>query len=78
MAIWILTQMKRWGHLKGDVNYKSVAEQVYRAADCDRIAKELGYATHQSTTAKHVIMGKEFDSGAADAYVKSFKIHSMA
>ena len=22
MAIWILTQMKRWGHLKGDVNYK--------------------------------------------------------
>jgi nitrate/nitrite transport system substrate-binding protein len=33
MAIWILTQMKRWGHLKGDVNYKSVAEQVYRAAD---------------------------------------------
>jgi nitrate/nitrite transport system substrate-binding protein len=78
MAIWILTQMKRWGHLKGDVNYKSVAEQVYRAADCDRIAKELGYATHQSTTARHVIMGKEFDPDRADAYIKSFKIHSMA
>ena len=78
MAIWILTQMKRWGHLKGEVNYKSVAEQVYRAADCDRIAKELGYATHQSTTAKHVIMGKEFDSNNAEAYAKSFKIHSMA
>src|SRR6478736_2407528 len=78
MAIWILTQMKRWGHLKGDVNYKTVAEQVYRAADCDRIAKELGYATHQSTVAKHVIMGKEFDPNNADAYAKSFKIHSMA
>ncbi len=78
MAIWILTQMKRWGHLKGDVNYKTVAEQVYRAADCDRIAKELGYATHQSTTAKHIIMGKEFDPSNADAYAKSFKIHSMA
>jgi nitrate/nitrite transport system substrate-binding protein len=78
MAVWILTQMKRWGHLKGDVNYKSVAEQVYRAADCDRIAKELGYATHQSTTAKHVIMGREFDPSNADAYAKSFKIHSMA
>ena len=73
MAIWILTQMKRWGHLKGDVNYKSVAEQVYRAADCDRIAKELGYATHQSTTAKHVIMGKEFDSNNADAYARASK-----
>jgi nitrate/nitrite transport system substrate-binding protein len=78
MAIWILTQMKRWGHLKGDVNYKSVAEQVYRAADCDRIAKELGYPTHQATTAKHTIMGREFDSNNADAYAKSFKIHSMA
>ena len=78
MAVWILTQMKRWGHLKGDVNYKTVAEQVYRAADCDRIAKELGYPTHQSTSIKHVIMGKEFDPNNADAYAKSFKIHSMA
>jgi nitrate/nitrite transport system substrate-binding protein len=78
MAVWILTQMKRWGHLKGDVNYKAVAEQVYRAADCDKIAKELGYPTHASTTAKHVIMGREFDPHQPDAYVKSFPIHSMA
>lgn len=78
MAIWILTQMKRWGHLKGEVNYKSVAEQVYRAADCDRIAKELGYPTHQATTMKHVIMGKEFDPSNPEAYVKGFPIHSMA
>ena len=78
MAIWIMTQMKRWGHLKGEVNYKSVAEQVYRAADCDRIAKELGYPTHQGTMAKHTIMGREFDATQPDAYVRSFKIHSMA
>lgn len=78
MAIWILTQMKRWGHLKGDVNYKSVAEQVYLAADCDRIAKELGYPTHKTTSTTHMIMGKVFDPNKAEAYVKSFKIHSMA
>jgi nitrate/nitrite transport system substrate-binding protein len=78
MAIWIMTQMKRWGHLKGDVNYKSVAEEVYRAADCDRIAKELGYKTHVATSTKHLIMGKPFDPDQAEAYVKSFKIHSMA
>jgi nitrate/nitrite transport system substrate-binding protein len=78
MAIWILTQMKRWGHLKGEVNYKSVAEQVYRAADCDRIAKELGYPTHQATTMKHVIMGKEFDPSKPEAYLKGFAINSMA
>ncbi len=78
MAIWIMTQMKRWGHLKGEVNYKAVAEQVYRAADCDRIAKELGYPPHQGTMAKHVIMGREFDPSQPDAYVRSFNIHSMA
>ncbi len=78
MAIWIMTQMKRWGHLKGDVNYKSVAEEVYRAADCDQIAKELGYPTHQGTMTKHAIMGREFDPSQPDAYVRSFKIHSMA
>ena len=78
MAIWILTQMKRWGHLKGDVNYKAVAEQVYLAADCDRIAKELGYPTHQATSMSHTIMGTVFDLDQAEAYVKSFKIHSMA
>jgi nitrate/nitrite transport system substrate-binding protein len=60
------------------VNYKTVAEQVYRAADCDRIAKSLGYPTHQSTMTKHVIMGREFDPNAPEAYVKSFTIHSMA
>ncbi|WP_197685402.1 CmpA/NrtA family ABC transporter substrate-binding protein [Nitrospira japonica] len=78
MAIWILTQMKRWGHVKGDVNYKAVAEQVYRAADCDRIARELGYPAHQATSMTHVIMGKEFDPNKAEAYVKGFTIHSMA
>lgn len=78
MAIWILTQMKRWGHVKGDINYQSVAEQVYLAAGCDRVAKELGYPTHNATTMKHIIMGKAFDSSQPEAYLKSFKIHSMA
>ncbi len=77
MAIWILTQMRRWGHLKQDVDYKAVAEQVYLAGECDKIAKELGYPTHKSTMAKHVIMGRAFDPEQPEAYVKSFKIHSM-
>ncbi len=78
MAVWILTQMKRWGHLKGDINYKAVAEQVYLAADCDRIAKDLGYPTHKATMTKHTLLGKVFDPMQPDAYVKSFPIHSMA
>ena len=78
MAVWILTQMKRWGHLKGEVNYKAVAEQVYLAAGCDRVAKDLGYPTHKALSMKHTIMGTVFDPDQAAAYVKNFKIHSMS
>ncbi len=77
MAIWILTQMKRWGHLEGDVNYQAVAEKVYLAADCDKVSKELGYPTHNATMIKHTIMGREFDPNKPEAYVKSFPINSM-
>ena len=77
MAIWILTQMKRWGHLKGNVNYQSVAEQVYLAADCDKVSKGLGYPTKNAPMIKHTIMGREFDPTKPEAYVKSFPINSM-
>lgn len=77
MAIWILTQMKRWGHLKGNVNYQAVAEQVYLAADCDKVSKELGYTTHKATMMKHTLMGGEFDPAKPEAYLNSFKINSM-
>ena len=41
-AIWILTQMKRWGQIKGDVDYKAVAEQVYLATDTAKLMREVG------------------------------------
>ena len=74
MGVWILTQMKRWGYIKGDVDYKMLAEQVYRAADCGKIMKELGYTPPATTYAKYTIMGKVFDPAKPEAYVKSFKI----
>jgi nitrate/nitrite transport system substrate-binding protein len=74
MGVWILTQMKRWGYIKGDVNYKKIAEQVYLAADCGKLMKELGYTPPATTYAKHTIMGKVFDPAKPEAYLKSFKI----
>src|SRR5688572_28022623 len=43
IAMWILSQMKRWKHVESDFDYKKVAEQVYLAAECDQVMKELGY-----------------------------------
>jgi len=74
MAVWIMTQMKRWGYIKGDVNYKKIAEQVYLATDCGKLMKELGYDAPKKTYENYTIMGKEFDYTKPDEYAKSFKI----
>jgi nitrate/nitrite transport system substrate-binding protein len=74
MAIWILTQMRRWGYLKQDVDFQKIAEQVYLAADCGKLMKELGYQAPASTLKTHVIMGKEFDPAKPREYIESFPI----
>jgi nitrate/nitrite transport system substrate-binding protein len=74
MAVWILTQMKRWGYVQGDLDYSRVAEQVYRATDCAKAMRELGYEPPSETYRKYSIMGKEFDPKQPDAYLASFPI----
>ena len=64
-AIWIMTQMKRWGQLKGDVDYAKVAREVYLATDAARLMKEVGMKAPAATSKKFTVMGKEFDSGEA-------------
>ncbi len=76
MAVWILTQMKRWKQIDGDVDYKKVAERVYLAAECDKVSRELGYAAHDRTYTTHTIMGQVFDPERPEAYVDSFAIRS--
>src|SRR5882724_4833747 len=73
-AIWILTQMKRWGQIKGDVDYKAVAEQVYLATDTAKFMKEIGLPPPPMTSKTFSVMGKPFDPAKPEDYIKSFKI----
>jgi nitrate/nitrite transport system substrate-binding protein len=73
-AIWILTQMKRWGQLKGDVDYRAVARQVYLATDTAKLMKEVGLNPPAETSKTFVVMGKTFDPAKPDEYLKSFSI----
>jgi nitrate/nitrite transport system substrate-binding protein len=73
-AIWILTQMKRWGQIKGDVDYQSVAEQVYLTTDTAKLMQEVGLTPPASRSKSFKVMGKEFDPAKPDEYVKSFAI----
>ncbi len=74
MAVWILSQMKRWGYIKGDVNYKDIAEKVYLITDARKHMAEIGMPAPKDSYAKFKVMGKEFDPMKADAYVNSFAI----
>ncbi|MGY6647861.1 CmpA/NrtA family ABC transporter substrate-binding protein [Wenyingzhuangia sp. IMCC45574] len=74
MGVWILTQMKRWGYVKKDIDYKKIAEQVYLATDCASKLKEHGFEAPGTTYKKHYIMGKEFDPSKPEEYVNSFSI----
>ena len=74
MGVWILTQMKRWGYIKGDVNYQQIAEEVYTAGETAKVMKELGYEPPTKTYENYTIMGKEFDYTKPEEYVNSFAI----
>jgi nitrate/nitrite transport system substrate-binding protein len=73
-AVWILTQMKRWGQVKGEIDYKSVANQVFLETDTARLMKEVGLTPPTSGSKTIVVMGKTFDSSKPEDYIKSFAI----
>jgi len=77
MAVWILTQMKRWGYLKGDVDYKQVSERVFLASDCAKHMKELGYSAPASSYEPYTLMGKTFDPSEPEAYLQGFAIKAI-
>jgi len=78
MAVWMLTQMKRWGYVKGDVNYKQIAEQVFLLTDAKKQMKLLDQKVPDGAYPKFKVMGREFDPAMADAYAKSFPINKLS
>ncbi|MCA3000423.1 MAG: ABC transporter substrate-binding protein [Rhodocyclaceae bacterium] len=78
MGIWILTQMKRWGYIKGDVKYKEIVDQVYLLTDAKKRMKEAGIPVPEKQVKKIIVMGKAFDETKPDAYLNSFKIKKLS
>ncbi|MFN6956559.1 MAG: CmpA/NrtA family ABC transporter substrate-binding protein [Acetobacteraceae bacterium] len=61
MAMWILTQMRRWGQLQREVDYAEVAAQTFLALDAGRAMRELGLPVPASPLRTETIMGRAFD-----------------
>ena len=77
-AVWMLTQMKRWGQIKGDVDYKAIAEQVYLATGTRKAMAEMGLVAPEADYKSFVVMGKTFDPAKPDDYLNSFKIRKSS
>ena len=73
-GIWIMTQMKRWGQVKGDLDYAGVASSVLRATDARKEMAALGLVAPASNTKTFVVMGKTFDPAKPEEYISSFPI----
>jgi nitrate/nitrite transport system substrate-binding protein len=73
-AVWILTQMKRWGQVKGELDYARVAREVFLATDAAKLMKEAGLAAPATTSKSITVMGKVFDPAKPEAYVQGFAI----
>ena len=78
MAVWMLTQMKRWGYVKGDINYKQIAEKVFLLTDAKKYMAQAGFKPPEGAYKKFKVMGKEFDPSKAEEYANSFVIAKKA
>jgi nitrate/nitrite transport system substrate-binding protein len=73
--------MKRWGYVKGDVNYKKIAEQVYTAASTRETMKAMSLKPPAHNSVTHTFaLGKTrlFDPEQPEAYLKSFAIRKAS
>ena len=74
MAVWMLTQMQRWGYVQGDVNYKQIAEKVFLLTDAKKTMKQLGMDVPAGALPEVHDHGQGVRSEKAKAYASSFAI----
>ncbi len=73
-AVWMLTQMKRWGQIKGDVDYQGIAKQVFLQTDAVRLMGEVGLTPPTASSKTFSVMGKTFDPSKPEDYLSGFAI----
>ncbi|WP_086386404.1 CmpA/NrtA family ABC transporter substrate-binding protein [Caballeronia sordidicola] len=78
MAVWMMTQMKRWGYVKGEVDYQALAEKVFLMTDARNAMRQVGEPIPAAANAGGyrpiTVMGHPFDSSRPDDYLHSFAI----
>ena len=77
MAVWMLTQMRRWGYIKQDVDYKAISEKIFLVTDAKKRMAEMGQTAPRDPYKTFKVLGKEFNPAKATEYARSFKISKI-
>lgn len=82
MGIWVLSQMKRWGYIKEDIDYKSVSSEIIRSAGTatrmTEMKTELPEVKFSDLSDDYYpildVYGRKFDPANPKAYNDGFAI----
>ncbi|WP_075794839.1 CmpA/NrtA family ABC transporter substrate-binding protein [Massilia putida] len=78
-GMWFMTQHRRWGLLRDDVDYAAVAARVNRVGLYREAAVLAGVPAPSGVMRRSVLMdGKVWDGTDPDAYISSFSIRRPA
>jgi ABC-type nitrate/sulfonate/bicarbonate transport system substrate-binding protein len=78
-GMWFMTQHRRWGLLRDDVDYAAVAARVNRVGLYREAAELAGTPAPANLLRRSVLMdGKVWDGTDPEAYVSSFPIRHVA
>jgi ABC-type nitrate/sulfonate/bicarbonate transport system substrate-binding protein len=78
-AMWLLTQMLRWGQIAGPLDIAAIAGQVYRPDLYRQAAQALGLSvpTEDMKIERRLFGDDHFDPALAGAYLDGFAIRSQ-
>ncbi len=82
MGVWILTQMKRWGYVKGDVDFKKLSDEIFLSTEAGKRMAEMADDNKnvkwsdipESKYPVYDIYGKEFNPDKIENYIDNFAI----
>jgi nitrate/nitrite transport system substrate-binding protein len=78
-GMWFMTQFRRWGLLREDPDYLSVARKVQQIDLYAQAARALGVEVPAgSMRSNQLIDGKVWDGSDPAAYARSFALHALA
>ncbi|WPC03353.1 CmpA/NrtA family ABC transporter substrate-binding protein [Pseudomonas benzenivorans] len=78
-GLWFMTQFRRWGLLRDDPDYLTVAAQVQQLGLYHEAAAALSIAVPATPMRSSVLLdGKVWDGSDPAAYARSFALHALA